>query len=234
MKKLNIGLLILGLITVFSSCNPPSYIPTMVNAPMFKNGGEFQASVATGTSNFDAQLGLAITDHIAIIANGSFADQKNDSTGDFHKHTVFEGGIGYYQPISKKFMMEVFLGYGNGNIQTVEDSYSADANYYQIFLQPSFGITNDFFTGSFTPRFNIVQIDYLYDEARYDKLTTFFQPTFTAKFGYRYVKALVQFGFNVSFDETIIFEYDKKFFNLGLTFTLGRKYDQVKQKEFVQ
>ena len=55
---------------VLSSCSP-AYIPNMVNTPLFSNQGEFEATVATGTSNFDAQLGYAITDHIAVIVNGS-------------------------------------------------------------------------------------------------------------------------------------------------------------------
>src|SRR3989339_701931 len=89
-KRLFIAISVISFIGLFSSCSP-EYIPNMVNTPLFSNQGEFQATVATGTSNFDAQLGYAITDNIAIIANGSYADETNDTTDEFHKHLIIEG-----------------------------------------------------------------------------------------------------------------------------------------------
>jgi hypothetical protein len=228
-RKTYIGLLLIAVIAS-TSCNPPSYIPTMVNTPMFNNKGEFQATVAAGSTNFDAQLGYAITKNIGIIVNGSYADQKNDSTDEFHKHTIYEAGLGYYTPIYKRLMFEAFVGYGKADLETMEDDGIADANYDLIFLQPAIGITNDFITASFAPRINIVDIDYLLNDKMYNKSTYFITPTFTVKGGYKYVKMVVQFGFNFSVDEYIDFEYEKKFFNFGLTFTLGRKYDEIKQK----
>lgn len=224
-KGLFFGLLFSFVIAI-TSCSPPSYIPTMVNSPMFKNKGEFQASIATGTTNLDAQLGYAITNNIAIIANGSYADQKNDSTGDYHKHKIYEAGIGYYTPLYKQLMFEAYVGYGKADLQTLETGDMADASYNQIFLQPAIGITNDFVTASFSPRINIVDINYLLNDNWYNKSTYFITPTFTGKFGYRYVKMLIQFGFNINVDEYIDFEFEKRFFNFGLTFTLGRKYDK--------
>ena len=103
-------IMLFSLIGILSSCSP-EYIPNMVNTPVFSNKGEFQATVATGTSNFDAQLGYAITDNIAVIANGSYADQTNDTTDEFHKHLIIEGGLGYYRQISSSARIEVFGGY---------------------------------------------------------------------------------------------------------------------------
>lgn len=119
-RKIDLGVGLVLLMVLFASCSP-EYIPNMVNSPMFSNAGEFQATVATGTSNFDAQAGYAITDHIAVIANGSYADQTNDTTDEFHKHLIVEGGLGYYQKINSAARIEVFGGYGVGKIETLED-----------------------------------------------------------------------------------------------------------------
>ena len=39
------------------SCHP-KYIPNVINVPIFEQEGNFQASINTGTSIFDAQVAL--------------------------------------------------------------------------------------------------------------------------------------------------------------------------------
>src|SRR6056297_213766 len=98
------------------SCSP-EYIPNMANSPMFSNKGEFQANIATGTSNFDAQAAYAITDHIGIMVNGSYGNETNDTTDDYHKHSFIEGGLGYFENLGESLRYEIYGGYGIGKTE---------------------------------------------------------------------------------------------------------------------
>jgi hypothetical protein len=222
-------LLLFSLIGTFASCSP-EYIPNMVNTPVFSNKGEFQATVATGTSNFDAHLGYAITDNIAVIASGSYADQTNDTTDEFHKHLILEGGLGYYKNLSSNGRVEVFGGYGIGQIQTLEDFgslgfESVDVNYNKIFLQPGIGAATDFFDGSFATRLSIIQMLPSEQSDITESWHAFIEPVVTAKIGYRYVKAVIQIGYSFPINaETIDYEHQNLILNFGLNFNIGRDY----------
>lgn len=229
-KNLKHFLYLIIMFTVLSSCSP-EYIPNMVNSPMFSNAGEFQAIVATGTSNFDAQLGYAITDNIAVVANGSFADQTNDTTDEFHKHLILEGGVGYYRKINSAARMEVFGGYGFGKIQTLEDYGiggldQVDVQFNRIYLQPAIGTATDFFDGSFATRFAMVQMVPSNSQTISTSWNTFIEPVITTKMGYKYVKAVIQFGYSFPLkEEQVDYNHQNLILNFGLVFSIGREYD---------
>ena len=231
-KRINYFLYLVLIFAVLSSCSP-EYIPNMVNSPMFSNGGEFQATIATGTSNFDAQLGYAITDNIAVIANGSYADQTNDTTDEFHKHLILEGGVGYYRKINPAARVEIFGGYGLGKIQTLEDYGiggldQVDVQFNRIFLQPAIGATTDFFDGSFATRLAMVQM--VPDKAGTisKSWNTFIEPVITTKMGYKYVKAVVQFGYSFPInEEQIDYNHQGLILNFGLIINIGKDYSNL-------
>jgi len=222
-------IMLFSLLGFLSSCSP-EYIPNMVNTPVFSNKGEFQATVATGTSNFDAHLGYAITDNIAVIASGSYADQTNDTTDEFHKHLILEGGLGYYKNLSDAGRIEVFGGYGIGQIQTLEDFgslgfESVDVNYNKIFLQPGVGAVTDFFDGSFATRLSIIQMLPSENSTITESWHMFIEPVVTAKIGYRYVKAVIQIGYSFPVNaDNIDYEHQNLILNFGLNINIGRDY----------
>ena len=227
-KKRFYFLHLLIFVGIFASCSP-EYIPNMVNSPVFSNKGEFQGTVATGTSNFDALLGYAITDNIAVIANGSFANESNDTTDEFHKHAIIEGGAGYYKKISSIARMEVFGGYGVGKIQTLEDvgfitDDKVDVTFNRIFIQPGIGAATDFFDGSFVTRVAFVQMKPGESQVISESWNTFIEPVITAKFGYKYVKAVVQFGYSFPLNDYIDYDHQRLIFNFGLNINIGRDY----------
>ncbi|MEA2105370.1 MAG: hypothetical protein U9P82_01395 [Bacteroidota bacterium] len=131
-KQLQLLLLVLPLGFLFS-CSP-EYIPNMANSPMFSNQGELQATVATGTSNFDAQTAYAITDHIGIMVNGSYGNETNDTTDDFHKHAFIEAGLGYYEKIGENVRYEIYGGYGFGKTEG-EFDYEFDSRITDADMQ---------------------------------------------------------------------------------------------------
>ncbi|HAN18810.1 MAG: hypothetical protein A2X13_08085 [Bacteroidetes bacterium GWC2_33_15] len=227
--KLYALIIIISATGLMTSCSP-EYIPNMVNTPVFSNKGEFQATVATGTSNFDAQLGYAITDNIAIIANGSFADQTNDTTDEFHKHTIIEGGVGYYKKLANSGRIEVFGGYGMGKIKTYEendlfdDDYT-DISFNRIFIQPGVGAVTDIFDGSFATRVAFVQMIPSSTSNFEESWHMFVEPVITAKIGYRYAKAVIQIGYSFPVnEESIDYNTQGLIFNFGLTINIGRDY----------
>ncbi len=226
MKKTNFNSLtkIILLFMVFTafSC-APSYIPNVVNTPLFSNKNEFHASVHTGTSGIDPQLAYAVTDNLGIMLNGSFAN-RTDTSNDFHKHQFVELGAGYYQKIGNSGRFEIFGGAGYGKIKAFYDNElwidQTDVEHLRIFIQPVIGATTDIFDGSFTPRLVLVN---LYQETAGD-VGIFIEPTITAKFGYKYIKTVFQLGFSLPFNgSNINFEYQPVIFSIGLQATLGKK-----------
>lgn len=225
-KKRHMVYVLLSLLGFITSCSP-EYIPNMVNSPMLSNQGEFQATVATGTSNFDAQTAVAITDNIGIMFNGSYGNETNDSTDDYHKHLFFEGGVGYFDKFGTKGRYEIYGGYGTGKVEGYYDnalvgSEIADANYNRFFLQPGIGISTGIFDGSFSPRLVFVQMNF----NRSGNYNTFFEPVITSKIGYKYVKFVAQIGASFQLgDQQLNYEHQHLIFNFGVNINLGRKYD---------
>jgi hypothetical protein len=227
-KNLRILLLVIASGFLFS-CSP-EYIPNMANSPMFSNKGEFQATIATGTSNFDAQTAYAITDHIGVMVNGSYGNETSDTTDDFHKHTFIEAGLGYYEKIGENVRYEIYGGYGfgktKGYFETVTfDSEITDANVQRIFLQPGIGVATGIFDGSFSPRFVLVKMDPGEESFETGGYNTFIEPVITSKIGYKWVKFVAQIGFSIPVgDDSLNFDYQPFIINFGLNFNIGRKY----------
>lgn len=217
--------------SLFASCSP-EYIPNMVNSPMFTNQGEFQASVATGTSNLDAQTAVAITDHIGIMVNGSYGNETSDSTDDYHKHAFIEGGVGYYDKFGKIGRYEIYGGYGFGRVEgyfenNIFDENMTDAYYNRFFIQPGVGISTGIYDGSFSPRFAMVQMNPKGIDFENDNYKVFFEPVITSKVGFKYIKFVFQVGASlpISGDDDLGFDNQPFIFNLGLNLNLGRLYD---------
>jgi hypothetical protein len=192
---------------------------------MFSNKGEFQASVNGGVSGFDPQLSYAITDHIGIMANGSFADRTSDSTDNFHNHKFVEIGGGYYTNFGTIGRFETFAGFGMGELTTDwEDGLWDDfttVKSRRYFIQPDIGISTRIFDGSFATRFVLVD---LY-EGSVTNTGFFMEPVITAKLGFKYFKATTQFGLSLPINQTNIdFTNEPFIFSIGIQATIGRKY----------
>jgi len=218
-------LLLIGSIIILINACAPAYVPNTVNTPMLSNKGELQASLNSGISGFDPQLSYAITDHIGVMLNGSFANETSDSSDDYHKHQFVEAGGGYYTKIGKIGRFESYGGFGLGNTQgeyesTLWSSY-ANAQYFRIFVQPSIGMATSYFDGSFATRFVIVSMT-----QNPNKSTGYFlEPVLTFKLGYKYVKLVSQFGLSFPATEDIAFNYQPFMFSVGLHAYLWRKFD---------
>ncbi len=152
--------IILFLAGLLSSCCSPHYyyIPNVQNVPLFKEKNEYRASVEVGVgsyfSNKEVQAAYSITDKIAIMAN--FMSFKNVNNGNVANGKYFDAAVGYYKPLGKSGVFEVYGGFGTGNLHDQYNPYNvydttglilqsynqiSSLSFTKIFLQPSIGLT---------------------------------------------------------------------------------------------
>jgi len=222
------------LLLLAASCSP-IYVPNTRNVPLFKEGGEFQAAAYATTAGADAQLGYALTDHIAVTGNYSWGSKKETTPKDFtRKNSYAEAGLGFYNA-KRSVRVELFAGYGVGK-GTAHDQYYffglnndvvATGKYNRIFIQPSIGTNNRNFNIAFTPRFSMVKFtEFTTNDATAkaqkfsppDKFEMFIEPAITGKFHLTgNLHGIFQLGVTAATNqEEIDFEYMKTQFAVGL------------------
>jgi len=210
------------LLFIIYSCSP-EYLPNKINTPLFEDKGEIQGSVSRGISGTDAQLAYALTDHIGVMANTSFNSQTSDTTDNFHKHNFAEFGIGYYSNVTDNAVVSIYGGYGFGDVKSYTennliDNNTTDADLKRIFIQPSFGVTTDYFDASLAPRFVLMDVKYsdelLNESSGYHPII---EPVVTTRFGFKNVKFITQAGLSLPFNgEKLDFDIQPFIFSVGL------------------
>ncbi|MBL0145210.1 MAG: hypothetical protein IPP48_05125 [Chitinophagaceae bacterium] len=100
MRKVKYICLLSSIIIIHQACSP-KYVPNVINVPLLSKKGEVHATVNGGISGFDPQVAVAVSNHIGVIANGSFANEIQNNGKDFHKHSFAEIGAGYFDTIQK-------------------------------------------------------------------------------------------------------------------------------------
>ena len=219
MKNIKTIFYFIAIIPLVYSC-APAYTPNMVNTPLFTSEGEFQATIGTGTSGIDPQLAYAIDDHVGIMLNASFANRTDTNYKNFHKHLFAELGVGYFLPLGKTGRFEIFGGGGMGSINAKYENNifygRSRALLTRIFIQPSIGISTSAFDGAFTPRFVFVNINNIKSTENSKTFEPFFEPTLTAKVGWKYVKMMYQIGLSFPLVELKNYTNQPFMFSIGL------------------
>ena len=227
--KIKFSLIFLSVI-VFTLCSCSSaYVPTSVEVPIFKEKGEVNASIQTGTCGIiDPHLSVSLTDHVALMFNGSYGNSSSDSSDNYHYHLTGEFGIGYYENFGSVGFCQFFAGYGISQVKSNFDFWdndgiadnSTNAYMQKLFIQPSVGITYPFIDLAFTPRMTYLHIDV--NEVIRDDV--FFEPVLTLKMGSPNFKLTGQGGFSIPME---VIDYDYRFFifNVGCSIMLGRNSD---------
>ena len=210
-----------------TGCNP-EYVRNVINVPMMKNKGEFQASLNAGDfMSFDPQFAYALTDNIGLMMNTSFQNTKA-KMGGYHKHILGEAGIGYYNKTGKLFDFEVFAGYGYSEIETKNTIYFggyqtfySNAKTDRIFLQPNVGFSSNTLEGSLSSRFtyNFIHDHYHMEE----KQALFIDPALSLKIGWEQLKISLQIGFSMPLYESSNVEYKPGIFSVGVHYYVNRK-----------
>jgi hypothetical protein len=221
------------------------YVSNAVNAPLLREKGEVKLNV---TQN-DLQAAVAVSDHVAIMANGFYRNYKNDN----YKHNGFQGelGMGYFKPLesNNNLIFEAYGGIGLGKVFKQQEFRnpengnlylgSFEANGGKLFVQPSFGFATRFFDIALTPKFSLVKYtsfssdaypenelrnDYLYDNEITRSAYLFAEPAITIRGGYKFIKLQAQYGLTLNMGNRI--KHDPDFASLGLVFDIAQWYNQ--------
>lgn len=152
------------------------YLPTMQNVPMFREKGEFQASIAAQ----NLQVAYSATEQVGVIINGYKRKNKVPTLDDEENYNYMadsygiDFGIGYLKNGDEGNEMEVYGGYGFGRASL---SYENDApissgggprggssHYNKFFIQPVFINRNDDLDFGFSVRVSMLDFYDFQDE----------------------------------------------------------------------
>jgi hypothetical protein len=254
MKKLTASFL---LTILFCSCSHYYYVPNVQNVPLFREKNEYRFSGAYGlgteTSCMELQGAYSITRNLGVMSNFMYAkgiDNHDDSWG---KGTYLDAAIGYYKPIKKSGVFEIYSGVGgstqqhqyrseifdssnpyNGNLS----AGTSDLSFIKIFFQPSIGMTFNGFEFAFSTRFNNLtfinidnNIDKLSNKNEFDRLNStaqiknfmFFEPALTIRGGWKYCKVQLQ-GATASYLNNGRYHFDQYHLTIGLNIAIAKRY----------
>lgn len=203
---------------------------------MFENAGEVSIDGAINGSGFDLNTGVAVSDHVAIVVNGSYAKKDDSDSEDYQSHKFGEIGIGYFSDTGTNLRTEVFGGYGLGEATSVDNYVFFTTNserttgyYNRMFLQGNMGWSPGNFQMGGAFRFSHVtftEFETTSSSFTNSRSATFAEPAFFLKGGDD-IKFNLQAGFNWPMQDNIAFDY--RF--LHVTFGIGAKIGGRKKEK---
>ncbi|WP_343701179.1 hypothetical protein [Chitinophaga sp.] len=163
---------------------------------------------------------------------------------------LIEGGVGFFKAVDtrKRAVFDVYAGYGAGAFKTLDRAYNSAPDgsvandyllrtrFHKFFVQPSFGLAHKVVEAAFTSRFSIVKFHdqtlgvkaFENDTQRRDnfmrlgdKAVPFFEPTFTVRAGYRYIKWYGQLMFSVPMNDETYNNYNVNDYFQPVSVTMG-------------
>jgi hypothetical protein len=143
---------------ILSSCTW-FYYPTVTNAPLPEEKGNYHEALSIASNGFDLQGSYAFSDHFVALINANMShnlilsvigqdefliDLSTELLGCWNMN--LEVGAGLYQRTSSKFRFELIGGVGTGISKWWDNFYFlkgdtdiAKTFYYKPFLQADFG-----------------------------------------------------------------------------------------------
>jgi hypothetical protein len=251
MKKQLIALLFLPVL--FCSCSHYYYVPNTQNVPLFreKNEYRFSGSLAGGeeSSSKELQAAYSVTDHIGVMANfmsskgGTISDNNNWARGNY-----LDAAIGYFKPVSKCGVFEIYGGIGgsnqhhhyltssymNGTISSSSGGFS-DLSFTKIFVQPSFGFTLNAIDIAASTRICLLSFNSVVNQVSSDmneintlnnisdEIHFFLEPAITIRGGWKYVKLQLQAS-TASYFNNPDLPFESYHISIGLSIAIAGRY----------
>jgi hypothetical protein len=213
------------------------YLPNSHNVPMLSKAGEVQGHLSF-VSGYNLQAAVAVTNNVAVMANGMYSDSKQSSDVSGSKYNFGELGAGYFVN-TDKYYIDLFGGYGAGKTSTTDSTsyfvirptqtsyvHITSVNYNRYFLQFSFGIKRDHFQGAATYRLSLMD----FRRAAYNGNSInvkqnpvyFFEPAAVVKFPFGKFMLSAQAGLCLPVnDNELHYDYIPVTISTGLGFRLG-------------
>ena len=228
-----------SLAVVLAACSP-IYLTNSRNVPMLSKAGEFQGSVSFG-SGYNVQTAVAVTNNVALMANGMFASSRESvfgTSGNINSYSLWEGGIGYYHNATNNFYFDFFAGFGKGKSYAKDsafaihpvtlngnDKYIYSGDFNRFFLQPSFGWKLKHFHGAIAYRISMVNFtgaENLGKPISIGGTAAFFEPAVVAKFPFDKMVLNVQVGITTPVNKgDLYFDYVPLTVSTGIGIRLG-------------
>ena len=246
-KKKKICSLILASAGLFlSSCSHYYYVPDVHNVPLFKEKNEFRISGTYGegreTKCIEIQTAYSVTDKIGIMSDFMSAQGGNINSHDYGKGNYFDGAIGYYKPVGRFGVFEIYGGLGRsgqhheyGNSYYNQSTGYANLSFTKLFVQPSIGLISYPLDIALSARISRITFDNIenhissdidsYNELRAlsDKSHLFIEPGITIRGGWKSVKVQVQAVYSWYLNNPKLYIGEDYHISLGLYCTLGKK-----------
>lgn len=136
---------------LLSSCNS-IYMPNVPATPMFTEKGQAYVSGHISLKgNISGNAGIALSDHVAVIASGSSID-NGEYSNRYFRQWLTEGAVGYFTKIGKRKnqILEIYGGYGFGKTNDLEQRSSIEGfqvvgtkelNFTKQFVQVNYSST---------------------------------------------------------------------------------------------
>lgn len=239
-----------------TGCTHYYYVPTVQNVPLFREKNEYRISGFYGFGDesncVEIQAAGSVTDKIGIMTDFMHAQGGEIAADrDWGRGNYFDAAVGYFKPIERFGVFEVYGGLGgskqhhqyessNYSSGTSTSSYggTSDLSFRKLFIQPSFGVTFKGIDVAVSSRFcrlyfnkvdnNIYPLNNQYD---YDDLTSiarkgsyyFLEPALTLRAGWKYAKVQIQASTSsyTNNNDHIFEEYHLSF---GLFLTITDRY----------
>jgi hypothetical protein len=254
MKKLTTTFL---LAVMFCSCSHYYYVPNVQNVPLFREKNEYRLSgtygLGTETSCLELQGAYSVTGNFGVMTNFMSAKGIENSEESWGKGTYLDVAVGYYKPLRKSGVFEIYGGVGGSGqhhqyrsefYDPGNPSYNnpnagtSDLSFIKIFVQPSIGMTFSGFDFAFSTRFNRLsftkannQIDILSNLHEFDRLDAtvqtknflFFEPALTIRGGWKYLKVQLQ-GATASYLNNEHYHFDQYHISIGFNVAIAKRY----------
>jgi hypothetical protein len=245
-KRIICSLILITAAVLFGSCSHYYYVPGAQNVPLFRDKNELRLSGSYGvgleTEGINIQAAYALTDKIGIMTDFISAKGGNPSNHNYGKGSYFDGAVGYFKPLDKFGVFEIYAGLGRGDQYHEYGSFYnhqstgyADLSFTKLFIQPSFGFTSDYFDIALSTRlsrigFNILENNISGNTDSYndlsalsDKRHLFLEPGITLRAGWKSVKVQIQAVYSRYLNNPRLYIGEEYHISLGLYCTLGKK-----------
>lgn len=251
MKKLT--LIASFLAVLLSSCSHYYYVANVQNVPLFREKNEFQFSGTYGGGDestcIEAQTACSLTDNIGVMASFMSAKGGDLSYRNYGKGNYFEGAVGYFKPVSKYGVFQIYGGLGrcsqhheygeSYDLTTGEyNSYlgSSDVSFTEFFVQPSVGITLDALDVAFSTRLCDLYYGGIVNKAfgnsrEYNNLATLensnhlnLVPAITLRGGWKYIKVQFQAEYAGLINGQELLFGEEWHISLGLNLMIAKRF----------
>ena len=239
--------------SILSSCTHYYYVANVHNVPLFKEKNELRLSGSLGGGDeskcIEVQTAWSVTDHLGIMAGYMSAKGGDVSDRNYAHGNYFEGGVGYFKPLDKWGIFEIYGGAGHSgqhhyfsNFYSGTDAGNVDLTSLKIFIQPTLGVTSSFFDAAFSTRLCAVTFsdagNFLTGNpdvyAKLNSLSTqihgFLEPALTIRAGWKYTKLQFQAVRSLYLSTTNYNIGEDWHLSLGLNFSFANRFKSKKSE----